>query len=135
MWAAQDLLLGNNHAGYNQFAVQQRSKTPGSLYNHTGLTPTPSGPISTPQSRDNSQPPEQPLEQPPDQMNWEDGLDESYSASPTSANTPPEQEMLDASQSVRDYYYGVSSTQATDVDMMDFPALPPSGFNEEGMMI
>jgi hypothetical protein len=123
---APELLL-ENHLGYPQFPVQ-RSKTPGSLYNHTGLTPTPSGPISTPQSRDNSQPPpEQPFVQPLEQMNnWDDAPDGSYSTSPTSVRTPDEntfdQDMPDAA--FRDFYHGTQPSQSfQDLDMTDIPFL------------
>ncbi|KAF2185062.1 hypothetical protein K469DRAFT_726934 [Zopfia rhizophila CBS 207.26] len=80
------------YAQYND----PRSKTPTSLINHTGHSP---GPLSTPQSRNNSQPPEP--------MNWDD-VPDSLSTSPTSVRTPDndsfEVEMLDASNDMRNFY-------------------------------
>lgn len=67
---------------YEQYAAQ-RSKTPTSLVNHTGLSP--GGPLSTPpMSRDASRGPDPPPGQYPEQMVYGD----SPSDSPTSVKTP-----------------------------------------------
>jgi hypothetical protein len=67
---------------YEQYAAQ-RSKTPTSLVNHTGLSP--GGPLSTPpMSRDASRGPDPPPGQYPEQMVY----GSSPSDSPTSVQTP-----------------------------------------------
>ncbi|KAF2474542.1 uncharacterized protein BDR25DRAFT_109641 [Lindgomyces ingoldianus] len=100
-----------NTFGYLHYD-RQRSKTPTSLINHTGLSP---GPLSTPpQSRNPSQPPEQA----PDQMIWDDASG-SPSNSPTSVNTPDldsfEVEMLDATDSMRNLCHASNEMGTTQV--------------------
>ncbi|KAF2200750.1 hypothetical protein GQ43DRAFT_463734 [Delitschia confertaspora ATCC 74209] len=137
-------LDGYNHTGvpdsylensfdYRQFLLQS-PKTPASLYNHSGLSPVPSGPISTPHSRHNSQPPEGPSEQ----MNWSYVPDDSHSSnSPTSVRTPEDsifdQDMQDAPQEMPGFYQfngGLPTQMPQEVDMNDPLLFGP--FSEPG---
>ncbi|KAF2187664.1 hypothetical protein K469DRAFT_104019 [Zopfia rhizophila CBS 207.26] len=101
------------YAQYND----PRSKTPASLINHTGHSP---GPLSAPQSRNNSQPPEQ--------MSWDD-FTYHPSSSPisvrTSDNDSIEVKMLDVSNDMRNFYENENIvTQVTQGEAgMDYQAL------------
>ncbi|PSN60514.1 hypothetical protein BS50DRAFT_506112 [Corynespora cassiicola Philippines] len=110
------LFISSDTLGYGQYDPQ-RSKTPTSLINHTGLSPGgPSpGPLSTPPplSRTDSLPPDQ-----PEHMLYDDQAN-SLSNSPTSVRTPDNEnleDMLD-NDSMRNYYpqnpHVAMSTQAT----------------------
>ncbi|KAF2003422.1 hypothetical protein P154DRAFT_86290 [Amniculicola lignicola CBS 123094] len=96
--------LNTDSFGYYYDADRTKTRTPSSLTAHTGHSPGPSGPLSTPpQSRYPSQPP---TEQAPDQMIWDDVANDS-SDSPT-VRTPDNEafdlEMQDAPESMRDFY-------------------------------
>ena len=112
----------------------QRSKTPTSLINHTGLSP---GPLSTPPlSRNASQGPEALPDQPPDQMVYDDAYG-SLSNSPTSVQTPDnesfEVDMLDPS--MREFYQSQNGPMlTTQVAQGGIPAMEPGLFLTEQSM-
>ncbi|KAF1914878.1 hypothetical protein BDU57DRAFT_520076 [Ampelomyces quisqualis] len=96
---------------YVQYGTE-REKTPESIVNHSGYSPTPLT-ATPPLSRNPSRPPEAPRDQPPEHMLYDNG---SLSNSPTSVKTPNDEsfevEMLDTD--IRNFYQGVSmSTQAS----------------------
>jgi hypothetical protein len=111
-----------------------RDKTPESLVNHSGYSPTPLT-ATPPLSRNPSRPPEPLRDQPPEHMLYDDGI----SNSPTdSVKTPNDEsfevEMLDTD--VRNFYQGVSmSTQVSHnaIPAMDQSMLLPDGtFSDYG---
>lgn len=113
-----------------------REKTPESLVNHSGYSPTPLT-ATPPLSRNPSRPPEPLRDQPPEHMLYDDG---SLSNSPTdSVKTPNDEsfevDMLDDTD-VRNYYQGVSmSTQVSHnvIPAMDQSMLLPNGtFSDYG---
>ena len=100
---APDPPILNDLSAFGQPHVLQRSKTPTSLVNHTGLSP--GGPLSTPpMSRDASRGPEPLPPQFPDQMVY----DGSASNSPTSVRTPDNdslEELVLDTHSLRNFYH------------------------------
>ena len=129
------VFIATNAYGYGQpTGNAQRSKTPASLINHTGHSP---GPLSTPPppSRNASQGPEQ-LPEHAEQMVYDDAFG-NYSDSPTSVRTPDdnnfEVEMLDSSQSMRDFYHTQNGGMTTQVSQSGLPALETNMFlNAQG---